>query len=96
MADGMESPNRSNGMVRLLIHWRFSKYYDDLKAKSLVALAEDNGLISTRKGKLTKEVLDSIHFRGNGFRDIVDWPHSGLAGNENAASGETDGFVFFL
>ena len=71
-----------------------AKYYDDLKAKSLVALAEDNGLISTRKGKLTKEVLDSIHFRGNGFRDIVDWPHSGLAGNENAASGETDGFVF--
>lgn len=71
-----------------------AKYYDDLKAKSLVALAEENGLISTRKGKLTPEVLDSIHFKGSGFRDIVDWPHKGLAGNENADSGETDGFVF--
>ncbi len=71
-----------------------AKYYDDIKAKSLVALAEDNGLISTRKGKLTKEVLDSIHFTQGGFRDIVDWPHSGLAGNDNEKSGETDGFVF--
>ncbi len=71
-----------------------ARYYDDLKAKSLVALAEDNGLISTRKGKLTQQVLDSIHFKGSGFRDIVDWPHKGLAGNENAESGETDGFVF--
>lgn len=71
-----------------------AKYYDELKAKSLVALAEENGLISTRKGKLTQEVLDSIHFKGGGFRDIVDWPHSGLAGNENEKSGETDGFVF--
>jgi alpha-L-rhamnosidase len=70
------------------------RYYDELKAKSLIALAEDNGLISTRKGKLTQEVLDSIHFKGKGFRDIVDWPHKGLAGNENAESGETDGFVF--
>ena len=71
-----------------------AKYYDDLKAKSLIALAEDNGLISTLKGKLTPEVLDSIHFKGSNFRDIVDWPHSGLAGNENEESGETDGYVF--
>lgn len=70
------------------------KYYDELKAKSLIALAEENGLISTTKGKLTKEVLSSIHFSGKGFRDIVDWPHKGLAGNDNAESGETDGFVF--
>ena len=71
-----------------------AQYYDDIKAKSLVALAEDNGLISTLKGKLTPEVLASIHFKGGGFRDIVDWPHSGLAGNDNEKSGETDGFVF--
>jgi len=70
------------------------KLYDELKHKSLVALAEPNGLISTRKGKVTPEFLRSIHFSGGGFRDIVDWPHKGLAGNENAASGETDGFVF--
>ena len=71
-----------------------AKHYNQFRAKSLIALAEPNGLISTRKGKLTPAVLDSIHFKGKGFRDIVDWPHKGLAGNDNAASGETDGFVF--
>ena len=75
-----------------------AKYYDDLKAKSLQALAETNGLISTRRGKLTAEVLESVHFSqkltGRPIEDIVDWPHKGLAGNENAESGETDGFVF--
>lgn len=71
-----------------------AKYYDDLKAKAMTALAEDNGLISTRKGKATRQFLDSIHFKGNGFRDIVDWPHSGLAGNDNEKSGETDDFEF--
>ncbi|MBR4834561.1 MAG: hypothetical protein IKU86_09590 [Thermoguttaceae bacterium] len=72
------------------------RYYEDLKAKTLVALAEDNGLISTRKGKVTPEFYASLHFRGSSsnFGDIVDWPHKGLAGNENAESGETDGFVF--
>jgi hypothetical protein len=59
------------------------RFYDDLKAKNLLCLKEDNGLISTRTGKLTPEVLQSIHFRGEAIRDIVDWPH-----------GETDGFVF--
>ncbi|MBR4975842.1 MAG: hypothetical protein IKY61_02220, partial [Thermoguttaceae bacterium] len=72
------------------------RYYEDIKAKTLVALAEDNGLISTRKGKTTPEFFASLHFKGSSspFGDIVDWPHKGLAGNENAESGETDGFVF--
>lgn len=70
------------------------RYYEELKAKSLVSLAEENGLISTRKGKLTPEVVASVHFKNGQIRDIVDWPHKGLAGNENADSGETDGFVF--
>jgi len=71
------------------------RLYEELKKKSLIALSEPNGLISTRKGKVTKEFLESIHIHsGPQFRDIVDWPHKGLAGNENAASGETDGFVF--
>lgn len=69
--------------------------YDELKAKSLLALADENGLISTRKGKVSDKVLRDIHFgKGPKLRDIVDWPHKGLAGNDNAASGETDGFVF--
>ncbi len=71
-----------------------AKYYDELKAKSLLSLAEANGLISTRKGKLTKPVVDSVHFTGKKIQDIVDWPWRGLAGNDNADSGETDGFVF--
>ncbi len=70
-----------------------ARRYEDLKAKTLLALAGSDGLISTT-GEQPREFLDSIHFTGNRIRDIVDWPHKGLAGNENAESGETDGFVF--
>jgi hypothetical protein len=59
------------------------KFYDELKVKTLTALKDDNGLISTKTGKVTKDFLKTVHFRGNSFRDIVDWPPS-----------ETDGYVF--
>lgn len=59
------------------------KYYEDLKAKTLTTLSNESGLISTRTGKVNKEVLNSIHFNGQ-LRDIVDWPHDG----------EIDGFEF--
>lgn len=56
-------------------------YYEDLKAKTLLALAREDGLISTETGLLTDEVRDAIHFLGkssdhfkSGIRDIVDWP----------------------
>lgn len=68
-------------------------FYDDLKAKTLIALADDQGFISTRTGKVTPEVLRSIHFGGQ-LRDIVDWPHTGILGLEKNEGGETDGFVF--
>ncbi len=68
-------------------------FYEDLQAKSLIALADENGFISTRTGKVTPEVLASIHFNGN-LRDIVDWPHTGILGLEKEEGGETDGFVF--
>ncbi|MDR1818608.1 MAG: family 78 glycoside hydrolase catalytic domain [Puniceicoccales bacterium] len=58
------------------------KFYGDLQAKTLFALRDGNNLVSTRTGKLTKDVLKSIHSKGE-LRDIVDWPH-----------GERDGFVF--
>lgn len=58
-------------------------YYDDLKAKSLMTLADSTGLISTRTGKMTKEVIASVHYTAN-LKDIVDWPHGP----------ETDHFVF--
>ncbi|MDR2138454.1 MAG: alpha-L-rhamnosidase [Tannerella sp.] len=71
------------------------RFYDDLKAKSLLALKESNGLISSRTGKATPELLRAIHFRGSGsFRDIVDWPQQGILGLEKNEPGETDGFVF--
>lgn len=63
--------------------------YTDLKSKTLTALQEDNGLISTRTGKQLPAFLKSIHYKtfdGNGgLKDIVDWPHT---------EKETDGFVF--
>lgn len=59
-------------------------HYDDIKAKSLVALEDSTNLISTLNGRLTKAVMASIHFDGPVLKDIVDWPHDQ----------ETDGFVF--
>jgi hypothetical protein len=69
-------------------------FYDDLKAKTLLSLKEENGLISTRTGKLTPEVLQSVHFLGEAVRDIVDWPQQGILGLGKNETGEADGFVF--
>ncbi len=69
------------------------QFYTDLKAKALLPLADESGLISTRTGKVTPAVLESIHFNGN-LRDIVDWPQSGILGLGKKEPGETDGFVF--
>ena len=68
-------------------------FYEDLQAKTLIALSDERGFISTRTGKVTPEVLRSIHFNGE-MRDIVDWPHTGILGLEKEEGGETDGFVF--
>ncbi len=51
-----------------------ARYYEELKPKTLLALAATNALISTRTGLQTREFLQSIHFNGNALRDIVDWP----------------------
>ncbi|MDR2763747.1 MAG: family 78 glycoside hydrolase catalytic domain [Tannerella sp.] len=70
------------------------RFYDDLKAKSLLGLKESNGLISSRTGKVTPELLQSIHFTGGSFSDIVDWPQRGILGLGKKEPGESDGFVF--
>ncbi len=70
-----------------------AKCYEDLKAKTLMALKEANGLISSRTGKLTPGFYNSIHFKGKHFRDIVDWPQTGIVGTEKHEAGESDGFV---
>ncbi|WP_341836196.1 family 78 glycoside hydrolase catalytic domain [Chitinophaga pollutisoli] len=69
-------------------------HYTDLTAKLLLPLEDANGLISTRTRKQDAALLRSIHFKGDGIRDIVDWPHTGILGLGKAEGGETDGFVF--
>ncbi|MDZ7720804.1 MAG: alpha-L-rhamnosidase C-terminal domain-containing protein [Balneolaceae bacterium] len=78
------------------------KYYDELKKKTLLALAREDGLISTRTGLVTNEFLESIHYQGDSIRDIVDWPQ-GTPANETelrsghgsvSLAGETDRYIF--
>ena len=67
--------------------------YKILKARTLMALREKNGLISTKTGLQTPEFSASIRFNGK-IKDIVDWPHKGILGLDKNEGGETDGFVF--
>lgn len=73
--------------------------YDDLKKKTLIELAHENGLISTRTGKVTPEFLESINLNRN-IADIVDWPAGTPEGQKQANNagptpeGERDGYVF--
>lgn len=67
-------------------------FYEDLKAKTLLALAREDGLISTQTGLVTRDVLASIHLSGN-LRDLVDWPHGNILGLQGGY-GETDDFEF--
>ena len=78
------------------------KYYDELKRKTLLPLAREDGLISTRTGLVTKDFLEGIHYHGTSFRDIVDWPQ-GTPANETSLrsghgsitfEGETDRYIF--
>jgi hypothetical protein len=64
-------------------------FYDDLKHKTLTALAREDGLISTRTGLIDDKLRKAVHYyegehvKGKEFKDIVDWP-----------KGERDGYVF--
>ena len=68
------------------------RHYSSLHARTLSALSDSTGLISTKNGKQTKEFLKSIGFRGKAIRDIVDWPQSGALGIEKTEAGEADGY----
>jgi len=81
------------------------KYYDELKKKTLLPLAREDGLISTRTGLVTKDFLKSIHNLRpvSTFADIVDWPQGTPANTElprddyfsnERIEGETDRYVF--
>ncbi len=74
--------------------------YEDLQKKTLIALAREDGLISTRTGKVTPGFLKSIYYNGDNFRDIIDWPKGTPKGKKQAGNagptpeGERDGYVF--
>ncbi len=74
------------------------KYYAELKIKTLMPLAGNNGLISTLTGKQTDSFLQALHKSDfdnrHGLVDITDWPQNGYVGKEKEYAGETDGFVF--
>ncbi len=72
------------------------KNYSVLKAKTLMALTTENGLISTLTGLLSREFYNSIYFNGRSIYDIVDWPHGKLqrAPQGLGDGGETDNFEF--
>ena len=67
------------------------RHYDLLKARTMLSLRQENGLISTKKGQ-TQEFLSSIGYRGKSIRDIVDWPQSGAFGIGKKEAGEADGY----
>lgn len=52
------------------------KYYNQLKLKTLMELAREDGLISTASGNVTREFMKKIGFADSTERlkDIVDWP----------------------
>ncbi len=75
------------------------KYFKLLKAKALLGLAREDGLISTRTGKTTRRVERSVkyeasQFKGKKIADIVDWPQPGSLDLQEGDPGETDGFEF--
>jgi hypothetical protein len=80
MADGMDSPLGPDGLYLYTGNTEsIGHFYDDLKAKTLLSLAREDGLISTQTGPVTDDVLRSIHFKGT-LRDIADWPHGNILG----------------
>ena len=60
------------------------RYYDDISRKTLSALADSTHLISTRTGRLSRKVMNGVHYRGKAIRDIVDWPQGGAKGIEKS------------
>lgn len=70
------------------------RYYRDLSAKTCMALARTDGLISTQTGLVTPEFLDSVHLHYAPIKDIVDWPpgKKEMDGPFATEKGERDGF----
>ncbi len=74
------------------------QYYEPLKYKTLMGLANDDGLISTKSPKLTRDFMKKLGFKDSTtvLKDIVDWPPAQKDTEWKLATqeGERDGFVF--
>ena len=76
------------------------KYYESLKHKTLMALENEEGLVSTHSKKLNGELMATLGFADTTqrLRDIVDWPpaqkDTGWKLPKDWPQGERDGFVF--
>lgn len=68
------------------------KNYVLLKARTLAGLTESNGLISTKTGKQSRELLRSCGYYGGKISDIVDWLRKGAVGVGKDEPGEADGY----
>lgn len=72
------------------------KYYEQLKVKTLTALARDDGLISSKSPELTGRLMMQLGFRDTTqrIRDIVDWPPAQKDTGWRLATseGERDGY----
>ncbi len=61
-------------------------FYEDLKAKALMGLRREDGLISTTKPPVTVEIMAAAHYtKKKPFTDIVDWPHCESDGYQKEA-----------
>jgi hypothetical protein len=73
-----------------------SEYYDVLKLKTLIDLEREDGLISSKSGKLTDELMQKLGFKPGTrkIQDIVDWPPSQDVAKWKLATpqGERDGY----
>ncbi|HTF96210.1 MAG TPA: alpha-L-rhamnosidase C-terminal domain-containing protein [Cellvibrio sp.] len=65
-------------------------FYEDLKKKSLLSLADQSdNLLNTKKENMNNALMVSVNAQWP-LGDLVDWPHP----HETNKKGETDGFVF--
>lgn len=75
-----------------------AKYYDQLKYKTLLELAREDGLISSTSPKNTPAFMQKLGFKDPkiALKDIVDWPpaQKDTGWKLATAEGERDGFVF--
>jgi len=72
------------------------KYYNQLKDKTLIGLAREDGLISTMTGKVTGSFMQKIGFADTTkrIREVIDWPpgQKDTGWKLANAQGERDGY----